>query len=73
MRGEGHLGDALLDVHTHNDGVLLVEDAGRQDAQDAGEYSIKLGCFLLLIFHLKTDHNLKVLTDGFCTTSQRAC
>ena len=50
--GEGHLGNALLNVHTHNDGVLLVKDAGRQDAQDAGEHRIKLGCFLLFIFHL---------------------
>ena len=29
VRGEGHLGNALLNVHTHNDGVLLVEDTGR--------------------------------------------
>ncbi len=73
VRGEGHLGNALLNVHTHNDGVLLVEDTGRQDAQDAGEHCIKLGCFLLLIFHLKTDRNYGFLTNSFCTASQRAC
>ena len=47
------LGNALLNVHPDHDGVLLVEDAVRQDAQDAGEDCIELGSLLLLILHLQ--------------------
>ena len=55
VEGQVYLCNALLYVHSHNDGVLLVEDTVGQNAQDAREDRIKLGTFLLHFFHL--EHN----------------
>lgn len=48
-----HLGNAFFYVYTHYNGILLVEDAIGQNAQDAWEDCIKLGSLLLLILHLQ--------------------
>ena len=47
-----HLGDPVRDLDTQHDGVLLVEDAGGQDGEDAGEHRLEFGRRLLLLFHL---------------------
>lgn len=47
------LGDAVDDVDAEHDGVLLVEYAGGQDAQDAGEHRLETRRLLLLLLHLR--------------------
>ena len=48
-----HLGNPFLYVDSNHDGVFLVEDAVGQNAQHAGEHSIKFGSLLLLVLHLQ--------------------
>lgn len=48
-----HLGDALLDLDAQHDGVLLIENAGGHDFQDAREDSLQLGRLLLRLLSLQ--------------------
>ena len=48
-----HLGNAFHNICSHNNGVLLVEDAGWKDLEDAREDSIQLGSLLLMLLHLQ--------------------
>ena len=48
-----HFGDALDDVDAQHDGVLLVEDAGREDLQDAREHGVQARRRLLVLLHLR--------------------
>lgn len=48
-----HLGDALLDLDAQHDGVLLIENAGGHDLQDAREDSLQLGRLLLRLLGLQ--------------------
>lgn len=50
--GPAYLGNALCNLHTYNDGVLLVEDAVGQYLEDAWEDGVKLGGLLLFLLHL---------------------
>lgn len=49
-----YLSNAFFNVYSHHNGILLVENTVRQDAQYAGEDRVKLGSLLLLILHLPT-------------------
>ena len=49
MEEMGHLGDALVYLAAQHDGVLGVEDAGRQDPEDDRKHGLR-GSSLLLLF-----------------------
>ena len=47
-----YLSNAFNDVCSHHDGVLLVEDACRENPEDAGEHSVQLRSLLLMLLDL---------------------
>mmetsp|Transcript_33806 Transcript_33806/g.74949 ORF Transcript_33806/g.74949 Transcript_33806/m.74949 type:complete len:256 (-) Transcript_33806:1701-2468(-) len=73
LRGDGqggaHLCDALHHLHSQHDGVLLVEDAGGQDLEGAGEHRGEAGGLLLskpLLLHIRRELVKQVVDDVCC-------
>mmetsp|Transcript_18383 Transcript_18383/g.46452 ORF Transcript_18383/g.46452 Transcript_18383/m.46452 type:complete len:737 (-) Transcript_18383:1874-4084(-) len=61
-----HLGDTLRDLHAQHDGVLLVEDAGGDDLEGAGEHGHEARRLLLLrleLLHVRRELVKQVVDD----------
>lgn len=48
-----YLSNAFNNVCSHHDGILLVEDACRENLEDAGEHSVQLCSLLLMLLDLR--------------------
>ena len=68
-----YLGNAFNNICSHNNGVLLIEDTGWKDFENAGEDGLQLSSLLLMLFDLHSGEQVRRNSIFFPEQRHRFC